>query len=1478
MTHSTPRPHPISNLLSSLRPGHHRLRLLSLVWVMMFLLLAPFGTVWAQGPGGSAGKVRRHLRLPRAAQVSAYLQAEGRLALEASAQENQQVVTAWYRQFHKGHDIGPEPTAWNQLQEREQALLHGTVTALRRDLTPAPTNILGLVVAFGGADEVVRPYPDPNTGACVATTFHFRPLALGQDPPPGPRDNFSFYKADMGPAAYDAVLFGRGPEAPGYGVVRPDLGGIDLTGLTLNNYLLEMSAGTYAIAGGVLPQPVSLPHAAETYGYALYQEDAQGQCQADPASDAGFMAFAQDAVSAMVAAYPEQDWSQFDANGDHVIDLFFIIHAGYGWQDGGGEDRLSDGSSSFSLNGLPRPQIAGQQTPDDASDDYFVDNFAVFSEQTDLGVFLETFEHNLGLPDLYTLDGMNSNGFWSSLAAGVWGGPLAGVRPVGHNLWQGWLLGWKNPLIIDYDDPERDVVLGRLRQQPPDTNAGLIIRLPAKEVEVLNRAGSGGGWWSGSENNLDHRIWREFDLSQVGEHPVFSFDAYWDLESGWDYGYVEISTDEGALWMSLPDIDGYLTRDNPHGRNQGWGLTGQGEGRLRLDLSAFHGQDIWLRLRYVSDRFATEPGWWVDNLSLDDERGNWYSDELETMTTEWHNEGWLITPFVKRSDHYYLVEWRDDNGFDQALNDPYQIVYQDKANRETKVNRLPATTPALIISYRDLSQPFDEEMLSDLAAMPSYGPKYGLLVVDAHFWPQRFDTTSPTFQDAWVGVPLSGRVMPGDAGFGLAPTRAWSARLGWNFDTQSWIETPLETKSWPSQAPVPAFHDALNYTPGFFYPGTGSLLYLHDWDASAVIPARSDYSTPITWPDGLPYPDLYGVEVAPGRLLGAGNPGDEGAQYGLHIQVLSQSHEQATVRVWNAMHEVAGAATADPPAVRNTEQVTLTFSAQNVGSAADFFAFAPLPTGTRYVPDSVSGDLFPVGLPATQMLTAWQTGEPAALASMTPAEVSGFAYLGSLATGESMAGSFTVEVVPGPGGRDIDASLVFYADQQPEPFRILNTSIYVQNTAPSLDLPTEQTLSEGSTLQVSGSFRDPDTDIWSGAVDYGDGSGAHPLTLTPDYSFTLEHLYIQDGVYAVDVTLSDGEASARGQFTVTVNNVAPTLSLPATAALNEGDTLTVTGQLHDPGADAWTLTVDYGDGSGSQPLVLASDRSFALEHRYMDNGVYTVTVRADDGGDVGEGRVRVEVGNVTPQVTQLELPPVAAGEVLNVTAAFVDPGADSWTATLDFGDGSPFLTLDDVAPQFSANHVYVAAGVYTLTLTIRDDDGGAGVATAQARVSTTVSLPLLADTWVNSGDPLANYDSYAALIVRPTGLDNAFLSFDRASLPPNADILSARLILTVTLESGATGKHLQALNVAPFASRQLNYANAPATYNPSVAVPVRPGEMALDVSAQVQAWPVAAQPGQLAIAATGPRGRVALASLESWPAGQGAQLQLTFVP
>ena len=61
-----------------------------------------------------------------------------------------------------------------------------------------------------------------------------------------------------------------------------------------------------------------------------------------------------------------------------------------------------------------------------------------------------------------------------------------------------------------------------------------------------------------------------------------------------------------------------------------------------------------------------------------------------------------------------------------------------------------------------------------------------------------------------------------------------------------------------------------------------------------------------------------------------------------------------------------------------------------------------------------------------------------------------------------------------------------------------------------------------------------------------------------------------------------------------------------------------TSSFSDPGADDWTGTVNFGDGTGTQALALNADKSFTLAHTYSAEGNFTVTISINDG-DRGVG-------------------------------------------------------------------------------------------------------------------------------------------------------------------------------------------------------------------------------------------------------------------
>jgi hypothetical protein len=160
--------------------------------------------------------------------------------------------------------------------------------------------------------------------------------------------------------------------------------------------------------------------------------------------------------------------------------------------------------------------------------------------------------------------------------------------------------------------------------------------------------------------------------------------------------------------------------------------------------------------------------------------------------------------------------------------------------------------------------------------------------------------------------------------------------------------------------------------------------------------------------------------------------------------------------------------------------------------------------------------------------------------------------------------------------------------------------------------------------------------------------------------------------------------------------------------LRAGDTFSRVGSFTDSGLDSWNATVDYGDGRGPQWLTLGADNSVALCNRYTRSGVYQVLVRVfDDDGGVGSATLNVNVRNDLPQLFMGDAEVVRAGEDMQHTARFTDAGADAWTATVDYGDGSgvqPLAIQSDGTLLFARR--YQRPGKYRVTVTVLDDDGG----------------------------------------------------------------------------------------------------------------------------------------------------------------------------
>ena len=270
------------------------------------------------------------------------------------------------------------------------------------------------------------------------------------------------------------------------------------------------------------------------------------------------------------------------------------------------------------------------------------------------------------------------------------------------------------------------------------------------------------------------------------------------------------------------------------------------------------------------------------------------------------------------------------------------------------------------------------------------------------------------------------------------------------------------------------------------------------------------------------------------------------------------------------------------------------------------------------------------------------------------------------------------------------------------------------NAPPLADANGPYEANEGTpiTFDASGSS-DPDIDTLTYRWDFeNDGIWDTPYSADPTATFTWNDDYF--GTVAVDVydsVLNDTDTSE-----VTVNNVAPVVNAGADSTINEGDTFTGSGSFTDPGSDTWTATVDYGDGSPVQALTL-SGKTFDLSHVYSDDGVNLVTVTvSDDDSGIGTDTLVVTVLNVAPVVDAGANATINEGDTFTGSGSFTDPGSDTWTATVDYGDGSPVQALTLSGKTFNLSHVYIDNGVYTVTATVFDDDSGIGTDTVTVTV------------------------------------------------------------------------------------------------------------------------------------------------------------------
>jgi hypothetical protein len=182
-----------------------------------------------------------------------------------------------------------------------------------------------------------------------------------------------------------------------------------------------------------------------------------------------------------------------------------------------------------------------------------------------------------------------------------------------------------------------------------------------------------------------------------------------------------------------------------------------------------------------------------------------------------------------------------------------------------------------------------------------------------------------------------------------------------------------------------------------------------------------------------------------------------------------------------------------------------------------------------------------------------------------------------------------------------------------------------------------------------------------------------------------------------------------------INNNTPAAfqNRTVTSSIPEGSLATVSGTITDPNpGDLFTLVVNWGDGTPAQTYTFPASfhgQRVSVSHRYGDEGSYTIALSwTDPTGPANQATLGVTVTEVVPVVQDGGAVTLKLGGVLDRTGSFNDPSTDTWTATVDYGEGMGPQPLTLQGHSFRLHHKYPHPGTYEVVVTVMDDDGAAG--------------------------------------------------------------------------------------------------------------------------------------------------------------------------
>lgn len=740
---------------------------------------------------------------------------EGKVKADAPVEVQEAAVLAYLQQKMggKGEDSGYNPRARKEVDNYEATASESANILRGRKLgnktvppNSSPTwmdpvsssKLLLILVEFSDT-----PYTWTPTGYDERTEAG--PL---HNQIPVPDNSFDLYVPDFSADHFQKMMFTPGgwefpANSPRYAGEKRG---------SMLDYFLQQSFGQFLIEG-------------ETFGW--YEVDKPEAFYGDDNPDGGHDNLApgntktllHDAVGEIGASIPWEDYATPYADGYCILDHPLFIHAGID-QSGGGGAQGDDSIWAHSSSTWEMVAPASAACPEGT----WLYNYIIMPEDGGVGVFAHEFTHDLGLPDEYdtVYSGRgDSNAFWTLQSSGSWLGVPAQTQPSGMSAWAKYAIGWMNPgvnlavtnLATLAIGPQDFVLEQAERWAGTGTLNGLRISLPPKAFFVNAPYSGVYEWFGGKADEIDTNLVRTVDLTGKTSASL-SFATWYDIEEQWDFGFVQVSTDGGATWTSLP-IDGTRSDIVAEGYPSMFanmpGFTGNSGGWVLKthDISAYAGQVIQLQFRYMTDWGTSLAGFYVDDIGVTADGSPVFFDDVETLDAAWTADGWTRDMGSGTKTHYYIMEYRNLNAFSTVydkVGDPVNIVNFDNGLKNT-YSFDPYTTgnpneperfsyaPGLLLFYRDMT--FTDNWTG---AHPGGG---FMLVVDAHpnaIMRPPYTYFAQTHQGGYnVILPWNTRIQSYDATFDTVKAPSM------------WLSYWNKLRHYVGLNAVPNFNDSMSY-------------------------------------------------------------------------------------------------------------------------------------------------------------------------------------------------------------------------------------------------------------------------------------------------------------------------------------------------------------------------------------------------------------------------------------------------------------------------------------------------------------------------------------------------------------------------------------------------------------------------------------------------------------------------------------------